>query len=69
MAINILVVITLGKFAKQACEAATAGVIHTSYAPTVTTPVAKTLHILVQFVVVGIDRTALAHGHVMGRIE
>ena len=69
MTINIFMVIALRQLTKLTSKATTTGIIHTTYAPAVTAPVTITVDILVQFRIIGIDSTTLAHRHVVRRIE
>jgi hypothetical protein len=69
MAVNIFVVVTLGKLSELAREAEFTCVVHTTNTPAVATPVTERASDAVEKWVVGIHGTAFAHGHVVRRIE
>ncbi len=69
MAVGVLVVVALGQVAEFPAEAFTAGVVSARRAEAVPPPVTKTLRNRLEFVAVGEDGTAFAHGDVVSRVE
>ena len=69
MAVDILVVIALRKLAILSVEAVVAGIIVSRCAPAVTAPVTDRAHDAVKLRVVRIAGAALAHRHVVWRVE
>ena len=69
VAVDVLVVVTHGELAELARKALAAGIVDSAHAPAFASPVTERLHVLVKFVVVGIDGAAFTHGHVVRRIE
>lgn len=67
--VDVLVVVARRKLPELSGEAAAARVVHAAHAPAVAAPVAVGVHQPVELRVVGIDRAALSHRHVVGRVE
>src|SRR5699024_10737308 len=65
MAVYIFVVVTRRQLTELACETALARIVHTAHTPAVAPPVTERADYLVQFGIICIDCTALAHGHVV----
>ena len=69
IAVGVLVVVAFRQIAELLAEATAAGVVLARWAVAVAAPVAEAFGNLLQLAVVGEDRTALAHGDVVRRVE
>ena len=68
--IDVFVVVALGQLAQLPLEAFAAGVVHAAGAPAIAPPIAEALDDGFELEALhDVDRAALAHGHMMGRIK
>ncbi len=69
VAVNIFVVISVRKGSMLPCEPPSAGIVLAARTPAIPAPVAHGQQDFFQGLVIGIDRSAFAHCHVMCRIK
>ena len=69
MGVDVLVVVTQGQLAVLAVKAVVAGIVLPRGADAVPAPVPEGVDDLVEQRVVRVHRAALAHGHMVGRVE
>ena len=67
--VGVLVIVALRQLAQFPAKALAAGVVLAGRAVAVAAPVAEALSNRLEFVIVGEDGAALAHGNVVGRVE